>query len=696
MGDRVPPSATLGDVLAARRRRRFVGRSAELELVRAALDSPRPPFLVLYLYGPGGIGKTSLLDEVADLAVGAGSVLVRLDGRDLVPAPAAVLASLAEHLDLDADRIATASGQRLVMVIDTYEALAPIDGWIRRDLLPRLPDSAVTVIAGRSPPSPQWRSDLAWGDLLRVVSMRNLAPRESVDYLRAVGVRDELHDRLCRVAHGHPLALSLLADAVLHGGRADADPLSPDLVGTLLRRFVDEEPGTVHRRALEVCALARVTTESLLRDALGTGDDCAHDAFRWLRGLSFVETGADGLHPHDLARDVIDADLWWRDADSYADVFRRVWRHIHRTLDSATDRRQQQAIFDLKFVFRHLAGVLSPVQWESWGRYYPEPATAAEHAAVVELIRTAEGAESARLAQRWLDRQPDGFFVLRCPDGTVRGVIGLLDLTRASEEDRDRDPGAAAAWRAARRGTPVREGDVVTQTRFVVDRETYQDPSPTLNAVPILTMQRYLTTRGLAYDVLVLAEPDRWDDYFAVADLPRVDGGDFVVGPRRFGLFAHDFRRVPVGAWLERVTERGLARGPSPSLPSAPVLLVLSQPEFAQSVKQGLHDLRQHALLARNPLLRTRLLHDRAGSGEPDVALLEQVLRDAVATLADHPRDDKLLRAVDRTYLRPAATQESAAAALGLPFSTYRRHLATGVERIVSWLWDQEVYGRRQ
>ncbi|MGW4016230.1 ATP-binding protein [Rhodococcus ruber] len=696
MRDRVPPSATLGDVLAARRRRRFVGRAAELELVRAALDAPRSPFSVLYLYGPGGIGKTSLLDEVADLAAGAGSALVRLDGRDLVPHPAAVLAALEKHLDVGADRIATASGQRLVTVIDTYEALAPIDGWIRRNLLPRFPDDAVTVIAGRDPPSPQWRSDLAWGELLRVVSLRNLAPRESVEYLRAAGVRDDLHERLCRVTHGHPLALSLLADAVLRGGSADADPLTPDLVGTLLRRFVDEEPGTVHRRALEVCALARVTTESLLRDALGADDDCAHDAFRWLRSLSFVETGADGLHPHDLARDVIDADLWWRDADSYADVFRLVWRHIHRALDSTTGRRQQQAIFDLEFVFRNLAGVLSPVQWESWGRHYPEPATAADRAAVVELIGTAEGEESARHAQWWLARQPDGFFVLRYLDGTVRGVIGLLDLTRAAEADRVRDPGAAAGWRAAQRCTPVREGEVVTQTRFVVDREEHQDPSPTLNAVPILTMQRCLTTRGLAYDVLALAEPDRWDDYFAVADLPRVAGGDFVVGGRRFGLFAHDFRRVPVDAWLERVTDRALARGPSPSAPGAPVLLVLSQPEFAQSVKQGLHDLRRHDLLARNPLLRTRVLHDRTGSGEPDVALLEEVLRDAVATLADHPRDDKLLRAVDRTYLRPAATQESAAAALGLPFSTYRRHLTAGVERIVSWLWDQEVYGRRQ
>ena len=48
---------------------------------------------------------------------------------------------------------------------------------------------------------------------------------------------------------------------------------------------------------------------------------------------------------------------------------------------------------------------------------------------------------------------------------------------------------------------------------------------------------------------------------------------------------------------------------------------------------------------------------------------------------------------LERTYVRPAATQERAAAALGLPFSTYRRHLTQGVDRVVAWLWDQEVYG---
>jgi AAA ATPase domain len=74
-------------------------------------------------------------------------------------------------------------------------------------------------------------------------------------------------------------------------------------------------------------------------------------------------------------------------------------------------------------------------------------------------------------------------------------------------------------------------------------------------------------------------------------------------------------------------------------------------------------------------------------------AVLEALVCAAVESLREHPRDDKLWRAVERTYVRPAATQERAAAALGLPFSTYRRHLTQGVERVVAWLWDQEVYG---
>ncbi|MGH3350058.1 MAG: ATP-binding protein [Nocardioides sp.] len=693
MADASVSPRPLSELLVARRKRGFVGRDAELELMRDALARAVPPFSVLYMYGPGGIGKSSLVDVIADLAAETGATIARVDGREVSPEPTAVLGVLAESLDVPDGGAAITTPGRPVIVLDTYERLAPLDDWVRTKLLPRLPATAVVVIAGRAPPDASWRADPGFGDLLRVVSVRNLTPAEGREYLLAKKVEPARHEEILQVTHGHPLALALLTDHVARGGEPVVDPMPPDLVATLMQRVVEAVPSELHRRALEVCALARVTTEALLRDALEVDD--AHDLFEWLHGLSFIHAGAEGLYPHDLARDLLDANLRWRDPATYKQVFRGVWTHIRRLLQSTTGRAQQQAIFDLKFVFRNLPDVLSPVDWASWGGFYPEPAAPRDREAIINLVQAAEGVASAAIAEHWLDRQPEGFRVLRHHSGSIRGVVALIDLTRASAEDLAADPGADAAWRFARRSGPSRPGEVVTQTRFVIDQEAYQEPSPTLNAVPVLTLQQYLCTAELSWDFLTLAEPDRWNDYFAVADLPRAEGADFEVGGRRYGLFAHDFRRVPVDAWLELVTERALARDatPEPTAAGRPQPLVLSQPEFKQAVKQALHDLHRHDLLARSTLLRARLVLDDDHDEERGADALAGLLHDAVDTLRGDPRDDKLLCAVDRTYLRPAATQESAAAMLGLPFSTYRRHLTQGVERVVAWLWEREVYG---
>ena len=84
---------TLGDLLAARRRRRFVGRTSEVELFRVALESPEPQFLLLYLHGPPGIGKTACSMSCRDCGQ-VGASVVRLDRRDLMPSPQAVLQAL--------------------------------------------------------------------------------------------------------------------------------------------------------------------------------------------------------------------------------------------------------------------------------------------------------------------------------------------------------------------------------------------------------------------------------------------------------------------------------------------------------------------------------------------------------------------------------------------------------------------------
>jgi hypothetical protein len=356
---------------------------------------------------------------------------------------------------------------------------------------------------------------------------------------------------------------------------------------------------------------------------------------------------------------------------------------------ASTGMTQQRAIADLKFCFRNLRSVMSPIAMPVLGDHYPDAARREDHQAITDLIGSAEGEESASVARHWLERQPGAFHVLRGSDSPVRGVVALLDLTAATVADREADPGAAAAWNYVVRTAPPRPGEVVTQCRFVVDAAVYQDPSPTLNAVPILTLQHQLTTPGLAWDFVTLSQPDRWDEFFIAADMVRATGADFHSNGVRFGLFGHDFRKVPVEAMIHRWTERALADDAFLlPLEAQPEFLVLAHADFDVAVRQGLRDLHRPDLLSRNPLLRTRLLSEE---GMADAESLRAVLLSAVASLASDPREDKLFRAVDRTFVRSARTQEAAAAALGLPFSTYRRHLGRGLDLIVSRLWSSEL-----
>ncbi|MCV4600651.1 ATP-binding protein, partial [Escherichia coli] len=64
---------------------------------------PESPFLLLHVYGPGGVGKTTLLGEFAALALEHGFSPLPLDARDLDPSPEGFLLALRAHLGLGAD-----------------------------------------------------------------------------------------------------------------------------------------------------------------------------------------------------------------------------------------------------------------------------------------------------------------------------------------------------------------------------------------------------------------------------------------------------------------------------------------------------------------------------------------------------------------------------------------------------------------
>jgi TolB-like protein len=116
---------------------------------------------------------------------------------------------------------------------------------------------------------------------------------------------------------------------------------------------------------------------------------------------------------------------------------------------------------------------------------------------------------------------------------------------------------------------------------------------------------------------------------------------------------------------------------------------MLTHLEFESAVKDALRHSTRIDLLAGNPLLRTRLLAD-PGRELNNPRALRALLVDTAGTLFVDERDKRILRVLELTYFNPAPKQAAAADRLGLSFSTYRRHLTSGVSRLVEWLWQQE------
>ncbi|MET9214777.1 MULTISPECIES: AAA family ATPase [unclassified Nocardia] len=674
---------TVADRLRLARRRRFVGRVGEIELFLAALDADEPPFSVLFVHGPGGVGKTTLLAELLEAAAHAGRGTVRVDGRSIEPSPAAFDAAVSE--------LAERGDQPLsVLVIDGFERLAPLEDWLRETFLPGLATDVLVVIAGRHPPAREWSNDPGWRELLRVVSLRNLAPDDARTYLRVAQVPEDKHDRMLALTHGHPLALSLLVDLLAQtAGELPATLVdAPDAVRALLARFVESVPSRRHRAALEVCAHVRFTTEALLRAALDE-PDCAEE-FGWLCELAIIERGPLGLAPHDIARDVLDADLRWRDPESYLEVHRRVRGHLLEVLDT-TAEHGRWPVADLVFLHRHNPTISGYWDWSSFGRAFPDRYRPAHRESILAMTKRHQGPEQAELVDFWLVRQPEHFVVVQGSGAEPIGFFCRLALHEATEADLAADPGTRAMWDYATRYGRPRPGEPVFAGRFLVDGEMNQLPSPTINVVTARSTKNWLSQPDLTWEFIgAFADSDAWEPFMRHIDFHRASEAGYEVGGQRYAVYAHDWRRGGIAEWLDSTNDRvvgtEIAR-PAPPVPE----LVLSQPEFADAVRAALRELGRGGRLERNPLLRSKVVRGRPGSATGGT--LRELLTTIVESLREETRGEKLYRALDRTYLRPAPTQERAAEVLGLPFSTYRRHLTRAVQRVIEKMWEIELYG---
>lgn len=670
------PPATLGDRLAAARRARFVGREAERERFARMLAGQGEP--VWFLHGPGGIGKSTLLRELAREADARQRIVIEIDARHVGATPAGWRKALGAALQDDGAAPLPPPGS--VLLVDTFEAIAAIELWLRDEELPRYPADVLVVLAGRAPADPQWRLDAGWSDVAAVTTLAPWSAEEARDYLAMRLPGRPVPEDLLLQGGGYPLLLSLLADALRHG-RGAVLPSLPDreaLVRELLARFARELSDPSLRAAFDVLTIARSVAVPMLAEVVDAST--AADLYRWLQGLPFVEQGEHGLQMHDFVRESFAASWVARDPVEIERLRTRVMQHLLRRLPLLAAAEVDRHLRDWFFTLRHTPSGRF-VDHRHHDSHYLDVLDPPRDTAVIEaMVERRLGAQTLAVVRHWLGHAPQAFMVLRRRDGGVDGVVLYLDLAPLPDAVRRADPLADSAWRHVQACRAPQPGAPVWLARLTLDAHTDQLPNACTTLAAMWRTRRLLLEPGTEWGLYVHHNPDEMAQLYATTTrfnwVHRVPELDQVVDGRLHGVFVRDLVSEPVPAeW----------RAPLPG-PSTPRL---DKDGFAAAVRDALRHFARDDRLAASLLRRCRAF--AVAGGEATLAELREALAAAVQALAAHPADRKFHHALRLTWLDPGSTQERVAEELGLPFNTYRYHLARGTERVVEALWQREL-----
>ena len=390
---------------------------------------------------------------------------------------------------------------------------------------------------------------------------------------------------------------------------------------------------------------------------------------------------------HEIVRDALDHDLRWRDAEAYVDLHGRIRAIIVGKcsvwlVQRSTPPRWICSICTVLEPKRRPVVRLRPVATVA-------PATRAQRGRRRGRppLQRGRGSGARAAARYWLGRQPHAGHVVEDGNGVVVSAAIVARIEGPADTAAVEDPFLGWIQRALHDRRPREPGETMLH-QFAVDSQSPDHLGPFSNAVAGLSL-RLWADPSLGWCAVSSAQEATWSPVWAYIGFERL--GTCAAGGIDVAVWCRDFRRDGYVSWLDALTRNELDQTGQPAPPVAsPVALAYS--DFAGAVHQLLRDLHAPERLLGSPLLGSHL----AGAGADPRDRADELVRrvhEALALIERRPRLATPARAVDRTYLRPAATQERAAEVLGLPFSTFRRHLRRGVEQLVEVLWTWELHG---
>lgn len=547
------------DLLAERTREEFVGREAELARLLKCIEEGGPA--VVHVHGIGGVGKTTLLDEFARRARECGAIVLRLDCREIEPTEQGLLAALAAAVGIHAGSLLETAerlgslGNRVALVLDTYEVFRSLDTWLRQVFVPALDEQVRVLFFGREAPIAAWMAAPGWSGLVQSIELGPLSERESLELLGRVGLADEPARRVNRFAHGHPLALTLAASAV--AGRPDftLDAASAArVVEELTRLYLADVRDPLTRQVLDAASVVRRTTRSLLRAMLPAA--APQDAYDRLAALPFVSPGNDGLFIHDTVRDAIAATLQAADPDAYRDYRRAAWRQLRGEVRQISNAELWRYTADMLYLVDKptIRDVFFPTGTLPMA---VEPARLGDAAAIREITGLYNGPDALTLIDRWWEHARHTFGVVRDGDGVVNAYYILFEPENVDPALLRSDP-FTQAWSEHLRRDPLTRGQRVLFCRQQLSRSG-EGPCAELGAMMLDIKRTYMELRP-ALRRFYIAHQDvaTMAPILSTLGFRTIPEAFVSLDGRAYETFMLDFGPASVDGWLTRLAGSAL------------------------------------------------------------------------------------------------------------------------------------------
>lgn len=611
---------------------KFVGRSVELAALAEALE-PAPTPRVVWISGPAGAGKTALARHFLARAAGAGHAVqwVACDESD----------ALRDEIATRFERLRAAGGHEgrtTVLVLDGFDRFEVLDRWLLEEGA-----QGLVLVTARRRAAASLRTRIDPPALLREQVLGNLAPPEIVEALAHAGVPGADHERAIGLTKGHPLTLALVLERF---AREPHLPLSlsdePDILGDVVADLLRDAPATAHRLALYVLAIAGILDEALLGRATGAAN--ADELFAHLAKISIVERSKHGLLAQSLVRDVIYREHALRNPEEHAVL-------VSRIAEALRERRRQ--------------------------------ARSSEEALRLDCQAAFVEAPSAALRE-CCDFRFLADVVWRCarpPELLV--IAGLIEQLEGSDARRRfESAGARVATHAL-----VRRDGTLAAFAVIADPDQRRASLQWVGSPGGVVMGREVWTALVALEATLRAPEETRELSFVVPaesplarHLPALGFARF--GSHREGPTATEriVFLLSIAPGEDVASARASAESPLAQLPSrAP----MERATFDAAWRAALPLLHRPLELAGSALLGTELGRD----GPPGLLI---AATSATAALASASGYADSARVLDVSFIHPAAKQEAAAAALGVPFGTYRYQLRKAIALLLEELWRRE------